>query len=80
MKKLILAFSITLFTLSSCSNNEPKGDNEPKETTVIAPETAELKDHVCTDACHTEGHCVFVHGEKGHVCDETCKVKEESNM
>lgn len=33
----------------------------------------ELKDHVCTDACHSSGKCVKAHGEKGHKCDASCK-------
>lgn len=37
------------------------------------PKTAKLKKHVCTEACHKAGKCVFAHGEKGHVCDANCK-------
>ncbi|HRI00915.1 MAG TPA: hypothetical protein PK006_07685 [Saprospiraceae bacterium] len=35
--------------------------------------TIEMKDHVCTDACHSAGKCVMAHGEKGHTCDANCK-------
>ena len=34
--------------------------------------TADLKDHVCTDACK-DGNHVYAHGEKGHVCTDACK-------
>jgi len=34
----------------------------------------ELKDHVCSDACHEAGHCVMIHGEKGHKCSAECKM------
>ncbi len=39
-----------------------------------------LKDHVCTEACHTSGKCVMAHGEKGHTCDANCvKMQTPTN-
>lgn len=46
-----------------------KCDNSCK----TASTSMELKDHVCTSACHSAGKCVMAHGEKGHTCDATCK-------
>ena len=40
---------------------------------INAQEKQKLKKHVCTEMCHKDGKCVFVHGEKGHKCDENCK-------
>jgi hypothetical protein len=43
----------------------------------IAQNKVELKDHKCTDAC--KNGCTFVHGEKGHSCDESCKTSKSSS-
>ena len=40
----------------------------------------ELKDHVCTDACHKSGKHVYVHGEKGHTCSDECKKMHNEKM
>jgi hypothetical protein len=32
-----------------------------------------LKKHHCTEACKKEGHHVYAHGEKGHVCTAACE-------
>lgn len=40
---------------------------------AMSNSTMELKDHVCTNACHSAGKCVMAHGEKGHTCDANCK-------
>lgn len=67
MKKVFFALSIILIvTVSIHAQDTVK--KEKKEKTKV-----ELKDHVCTDACHAAGKCVFAHGEKGHVCTDECK-------
>lgn len=38
--------------------------------------TMELKDHVCSSACHESGKCVMAHGEKGHICGASCKTSK----
>ncbi|MBI5916194.1 MAG: hypothetical protein HY842_12530 [Bacteroidetes bacterium] len=40
----------------------------------------DLKDHVCTEACHAAGKCVLAHGEKGHVCDASCASPTATNV
>lgn len=41
--------------------------------TVMASDGGKLKKHHCTEACKKEGHHVYVHGEKGHVCTAACQ-------
>lgn len=85
MKQFFLAFVIagSLVACQSSSANPAHGEaghkcdkecmakQEPK-TGAATSETAELKDHVCTDACK-DGNHVYAHGEKGHVCTDACK-------
>lgn len=54
-------FAFAGFTMVSC------GETKAKE------EKTDLKDHVCTEACHEAGQCVTVCGEKGHTCTADCK-------
>ena len=68
MKKLFFVLAI-IVGLSAAANAQKSTNSEMKKT-----QTVELKDHVCTDACHTSGHCVYAHGEKGHVCTAACKT------
>ncbi len=68
MKKLFFVIAI-IFGLSAAANAQKSTKTEKMKT-----QTVELKDHVCTDACHTSGHCVYAHGEKGHVCTDECKT------
>ena len=44
-----------------------------------AQEKHKLKKHVCTETCHKEGKCVYVHEEKGHKCDDNCKKTKAKN-
>lgn len=68
MKKLILAISF-MVGISVVANAQNPSKKEMNKTHTI-----EMKDHVCTDACHTSGDCVYAHGEKGHVCTDECKT------
>ena len=68
MKKLFFVIAI-IVGLSAAANAQKSTKMEKMKT-----QTVELKDHVCTDACHTSGHCVYAHGEKGHVCTADCKT------
>lgn len=52
-------------------DKECMAKQESKSGTATS-ETADLKDHVCTDACK-EGNHVYAHGEKGHTCTDACK-------
>ena len=47
---------------------------QESKTGSATSETADLKDHVCTDACK-EGNHVYAHGEKGHTCTDACKTE-----
>lgn len=65
MKKILIIISIVFLTLISCKNTS-KDEN--------SPETVELKEHTCSEACFNAGECVFVHGEKNHICTVACKA------
>ena len=67
MKKLLLAFAI-IMGISFAANAQA-----PVKKGKKAKSAMELKTHTCTEACHTSGYCVFVHGEKGHTCTTDCK-------
>lgn len=71
MRKLILLCGILLFTVISCK--ETAKEEEKVVEIEVQTETAELKDHHCSEACFEAEECVFVHGEKGHTCDASCK-------
>jgi len=73
MKKLLFLIAI-IAGLSAAANAQSSTKTEKKQT-----QTVDLKDHVCTDACHTSGHCVYAHGEKGHVCTAACKTMPASS-
>lgn len=45
-----------------------------------APTTAKPKKHHCTEACKKEGHHVYAHGEKGHVCTAACEKTDKPKM
>jgi len=66
MKNLILVVAI-IAGLSTACNAQTTTGKEKKKTTGI-----EMKDHVCTDACHKSRQCVYTHGEKGHSCTVEC--------
>ncbi|MBK8587449.1 MAG: hypothetical protein IPN88_19430 [Bacteroidetes bacterium] len=68
MKHVIFAIAI-LIGISASANAQTSSKKEKKEKQIM-----EMKDHKCTEACHTSGHCVFMHGEKGHNCTEACKT------
>ena len=68
MKKLFLLLVIAALSLGTyVQTTEKKADDTKK---------AELKEHVCADACK-DGNHVYAHGEKGHVCTEACKAKAQ---
>lgn len=69
MKKLIMcaAFIVAM----GCVANAQTATTKEKKTDK--KEKKALKDHVCTDACHKAGKCVYAHGEKGHKCGKECK-------
>lgn len=68
MKYFILTIVFLLgVSISASAQNSTK---VPKEKPKM-----ELKNHQCTTACHNAGHCVYVHGEKGHKCTDDCKKK-----
>jgi hypothetical protein len=69
MKKAIL-FLVLLASFSVAVNAQSSKSDKKKQ--AAKTEQAPLKDHVCTDACHTSGHCVYAHGEKGHTCTAAC--------
>ncbi|MCX6208686.1 MAG: hypothetical protein NTZ59_04090 [Bacteroidetes bacterium] len=69
MKKLIFSTAI-LFAVGFTVNAQTAPMKEKK---VKKEKKAELKDHLCTDACHKAGKCVMAHGEKGHKCSKECK-------
>ncbi|SFC06311.1 hypothetical protein SAMN05421780_102442 [Flexibacter flexilis DSM 6793] len=57
-------------------NETPKQQTKSKKMkvkTAKMPVKTQEKSHVCTQACHDEGHCVYVHGEKEHNCTAACK-------
>jgi hypothetical protein len=73
MKKILFVFAIILgFSVVSFAQSSSMA-------TKTGETKMELKDHVCTDACHSAGHCVFAHGEKGHVCTDACKMADNSS-
>jgi len=72
MKKLFLAFVVIAGISISV-----KAQDAPKKDKVEGQKTEE-KAHVCTDACHKDGHCTFAHGEKGHACTDACKTMTKS--
>jgi hypothetical protein len=70
----VLAFTGTAAQAQTAPTAEtPKAKTKAatKSKKAAAKQVA-LKDHVCTDACHKSGKCVYVHGEKGHKCDASC--------
>jgi septal ring-binding cell division protein DamX len=73
MKQVILAVAIFI-GISVSANAQTSSNKETKEEQKM-----ELKDHKCTEACHTSGHCVLAHGEKGHTCTVDCKKMETNS-
>lgn len=69
MKKIMLVVAIVGFAFAANAQSTKKESKKEKSKTEQMP----LKDHVCTDACHKSGKCVYAHGEKGHTCGEECK-------
>jgi len=69
MKKAIL-FLVLLASFSVAVNAQSSKSDKKKQSAKT--EQAPMKDHVCTDACHTTGKCVPAHGEKGHTCTAAC--------
>ena len=68
MKKLLLSTIIMLSVgFAATAQTAPSKDKKAKKEKVA------LKDHICTDACHKSGKCVYTHGEKGHKCTDACK-------
>ncbi len=67
---LLAGFSVAVNAQSTTTEKK-----KPKANT----EQAQLKDHVCTDACHTSGKCVYAHGEKGHTCTAACAETQASD-
>lgn len=67
---LISGFSATMSAQETPKKHVCKTESCKKKH---AKKNAEGKDHACTEACHAEGKHVYKHGEKGHVCDESCK-------
>lgn len=63
----MLAFAI-LMSISFSANAQTSSKKVKKEN-----QKTEMKAHTCTAACHTSGHCVYAHGEKGHTCTADCK-------
>lgn len=43
------------------------------ETCNMPVSNSNLKEHICSPECHTNGACVMAHGEKGHTCNAQCK-------
>ena len=84
MKKILSILAIIAITIiienpltSFANDNKTKqdhvcGTNCKATSTTDQTSTTDLKDHVCTSACK-DGKCVYAHGEKGHVCTDTCK-------
>ncbi|MBI5857577.1 MAG: hypothetical protein HZB42_07985 [Sphingobacteriales bacterium] len=85
MKQFLFAFLVagSLVACQSSSANPPHGQeghkcdkecmaSQESKTGAATSETADLKDHVCTDACK-DGNHVYAHGEKGHTCTDACK-------
>ncbi len=50
-----------------------------KTGTGVTMTSVPLKEHVCTDVCHTGPH-VYMHGEKGHSCTTACKKMSADTM
>lgn len=75
IKKISLVLLIAGFGFTATAQETPKKHvcTTEKCKKKHAKKNAELKDHVCTEACHTSGKCVIKHGEKGHTCDASCK-------
>lgn len=70
MKKLVIICSMVLgISVSVNAQSDNKKD-------MSSDKKMEMKEHVCTDACKKAGHCVYAHGEKGHVCTAECKAME----
>lgn len=89
MKKILLTL-IVAGSLAACqsSANPPHGQeghkcdkecmakNMPTDSSKTNTMATPLKDHVCTDACKNGNH-VYAHGEKEHVCDNTCPMHDK---
>jgi len=84
MKQLLALLAIVgMITFASCDGTYESTEGETEEA---VEETAEemveevseeaggeemLAEHVCSDQCTEDNHA-YLHGEKGHVCDESC--------
>ena len=86
MRKLIGILSLfAVLALCACTQNsqssvpaEAPSVTEEVPAVTEAPETipaeeVQYVEHVCSDKCTDEG-CYHAHGEKDHVCDESCEV------
>ncbi len=73
--KHVLLMMVVLLGISVSVNAQTSSIKMKKEKHKVA-----LKEHVCTDACHTAGHCMYAHGEKGHECTEECKKMDMKKM
>lgn len=71
-KTSILMLLTGFFMFSFAQENPTK---QMPEKTKKEKKMKKMKKHECTEACHASGHHVYLHGEKGHVCDENCKMK-----
>lgn len=77
MMNTLKKFSLLLFIAGlsmEMSAQETQQKPMPAKETKEVQKPKKLKKHVCTKACHTAGHHVYKHGEKGHVCDANCKM------
>jgi len=78
MRKLIGILSLfAILALCACTQNSKSSAPAEVPAAVEAPETTPTEEvqyveHVCSDKCTAEG-CYHAHGEKDHVCDESCE-------
>ena len=71
MRKLIGILSLfAILALCACTQNSQS--SAPAE--VPAAVEVQYVEHVCSDKCTAEG-CYHAHGEKDHVCDESCPTE-----
>lgn len=77
MKKAIL-FLVLLASFSVAVNAQTSKSAAKKQTAKT--EQAPLKDHACTDACHTSGKCVPAHGGKRHTCTAACAETKSAGV
>lgn len=80
MKQLLALLAIVgMITFASCGGTYESTEGETEETAEeMVEEVSEeaggeemLAEHVCSDQCTEDNHA-YLHGEEGHVCDESC--------